>query len=43
MRFEQAHEILEHIRDHHASLSDCYQHLQDRTAPYVRPVIGLPP
>ena len=29
MRFEQTHEILNHIRDFHFSLSSCYQHLED--------------
>ena len=31
MRFEQTHEILNHIRDFHTSLSNCYQHLEDET------------
>lgn len=29
MRFEQLHEILNHIREFHLSLSNCYQHLED--------------
>ena len=29
MRFEQTHEILEHIRDFHSSLSGCYHHLEN--------------
>lgn len=32
MRFEQACEILNHIRDFHSSLSGCYQHLEDDVA-----------
>lgn len=29
MRFEQTHEILNHIQDFHTSLSHCYKHLED--------------
>ena len=31
MRFEQTHEILNHIRDFHSALSSCYQQLEDET------------
>ena len=31
MRFEQTHDILNHIRDFHSCLSSCYQHLEDET------------
>ncbi len=31
MRFEQTHEILNHIRDFHSTLSDCYKHLENES------------
>ncbi len=30
MRFEQTHEILDHIRDYHRSLSHCYDALEEK-------------
>ena len=32
MRFEQTHEILKHIQNFHASLSDLYQNLENKAA-----------